>query len=802
MKISLNWLKDFIEITETPEELSNLLTQTGLEVEELKKIEKIPNGLKGVVIGEVITCEEHPNADKLKITTVDIGAKELLPIVCGAPNVTAGQRVVVATVHCTLYPKDGESFKIKKAKIRGKVSAGMICAEDELGLGSDHDGIIVLATDLPNGTPAAEYFHPEEDWVYEVGLTPNRGDAASHIGTARDVSAMTGREAKWPTEKALTIKVDDPIKIVVENAKGCPRYSGVTIRGVEVKESPDWLKWRLQAINLEPINNIVDVTNYVCHGLGQPLHAFDADKIKGGKVVVRTMPNGTKFTTLDEKERSLHAEDVMICDETDGMCIAGVFGGIGSRITASTQNIFLESAYFSPDYIRNTVQRHGLTTDASFRFERGTDPEKTVATLRFAIQLMLEVAGGFVASAIMDIYEKVRPIQIPTTFQNFHRLIGKELPNKKITSILKSLDIEVSEYTNEGFTAVIPAFRNDVTQEADLVEEVLRIYGFDNIKLDDHSKASYLAECNEFEPYRMRKQLTHFLAGKGYNEIMTNSIVHPDYQSKVKIDHVKGIEILNKSSEDLTHMKTSPVHSALEVMHHNINRRMPNLKLFELSKTYHKEGDSMIENPYFCIYLTGKLEEENWMRPSSDVRFQDLMGVVEATLHNLRITHYVEEPLEADDLFSVGRILHADNKMLGRLGRLQSRLTKYFDIKQMVFYAELNWDSIIQLVNGQFEYKELSKFPEVRRDLSLVVDKSITFERIERIAFTSAKKILTRINVFSVYEGDKIEAGKKSYAVSFFLQDKSKTLNEKAIDKVMTGLMNTFENELDAIIRK
>ena len=802
MKISLNWLKDFIEIKETPEELDDLLTQTGLEVEGIAKIEKIPGGLKGVVIGEVKQCEQHPDADRLKITKVDIGGEQLSPIVCGAPNVAAGQKVAVATVNCTLHPKGHDPIKIKKAKIRGQISEGMICAEDELGLGTEHDGIMVLDTDLPNGTPAAEYFKLEEDLIYEIGLTPNRGDATSHIGTARDVKAMTGREVKWPDTKELEITVDKPIEVVVEDAEGCPRYSGITIHGVEVKESPDWLKWRLRTIDLEPINNIVDVTNYVCHGLGQPMHAFDADKIQGGKIVVRTMPSSTKFTTLDEKERKLDEKDLMICDEKDGMCIAGVFGGIGSGIKNSTKNIFLESAYFSPEFIRNTVQRHGLTTDASFRYERGADPERTVDALKFATNLILEVAGGSVASEIVDIYEKVEPVQIVTTYQNFDRLIGKKLPHDKITSILESLEIEIKEKTKDGFTAVVPSFRNDVTREADLVEEVLRIYGFNNIELDEHSTASYLAEFNEFEPYRVRQQLTNFLAGKGYNEILTNSIVHPNYQSKMKVNDSEPVEILNKSSEDLAFMKTSPVHSGLEVIRHNFNRRMPDLKLFEFSKTYEKSGDSILEKPYLCVYLTGKVEEENWLRSSADVIFQDLMGVVVATLQSLRITDYSQESLEADDLFAQGLNLMVNNKTLGRAGVLQSSLTNYFDMKQPIYYAELNWDLTMNLVGGKFEYRPLSKFPEVRRDLSLVVDKSISFERIEHIAFKSVKNLLTRVNIFSVYEGDKIEQGKKSYAMSFFLQDKSKTLNDKLIDRVMTDLIQNFEKELGAIIRK
>ena len=802
MKISLNWLEDFIEIKETPEELADLLTQTGLEVEGVQKIEKIPGSLRGVVIGEVLECEQHPDADRLKITKVDIGEENPSPIVCGAPNVAAGQKVAVATVNCILCPKGHDPQKIKKVKIRGRISEGMICAEDELGLGTEHDGIMVLDTDLPNGTPVAEYFKPEEDLIYEIGLTPNRGDATSHIGTARDVKAMTGRHVKWPNQKELDINVDQPIDVVVEDSEGCPRYSGITIRGVEVKESPDWLKWRLRAIDLESTNNIVDVTNYVCHGLGQPMHAFDADKIKGGKIVVRTMPDNTKFITLDEKERKLHKNDLMICDEKDVMCIAGVFGGINTGIKNSTKNIFLESAYFSPEFIRNTVQRHGLTTDASFRYERGADPEKTVDALTFATSLILEVAGGSVASKIVDIYQKVEPVQIVATYQNFDRLIGKKLPHDKLTSILESLEIEIKEKTKEGFTAIVPSFRNDVIREADLVEEVLRIYGFNNIELDEHSAASYLAEFNEFEPYRVRRQLTNVLAGQGYNEILTNSIVHPGYQSKMKVSDAEPIEILNKSSEDLAFMKTSPVHSGLEVIRHNINRRMPDLKLFELSKTYEKNGDSIAEKPYLCIYLTGKVEEENWIRPSASVIFQDLMSVVVATLQSLRITDSQQTHLEADDLFAHGLNLKANNKIFGRAGRLQSSLTNHFDVKQPIYYAELNWDMIMNLVGEKFEYKPLSKFPEVRRDLSLVVDKSITFERIEHIAFKSVKNLLTRVNIFSVYDGGKIEQSKKSYAMSFFLQEKSKTLNDKLIDRVMTDLIQNFEKELGAIIRK
>lgn len=802
MKISLSWLKEFIDIEESPEELSQLLTDTGLEVEGLEKIEKIPGGLAGVVIGEVLTCEKHPNADKLKVTTVDVGGSEPSPIVCGAPNVAPGQKVVVATVNTTLHHTGGDPFKIKKAKIRGEVSEGMICAEDEIGLGASHDGIMVLDTDLPNGTPAADLFKPEEDWVYEIGLTPNRGDAASHLGSARDVRAVSGRPMLTQAIPDLAIKIDRPIEVVVEDQEGAPRYTGVTIRGLEVKESPDWLKWKLRAIGLEPINNVVDVTNYMCHGWGQPMHAFDADQIKGGKVVVRTMKPGVKFVTLDEKERTLHEKDLMICDESDGMCIGGVFGGIKSGINDDTTSIFLESAYFSPEYIRNTVQRHGLTTDASFRYERGADPEITLDALKYAANLMLEVAGGHIASEFTDIYQALAPVEVDMSFKDFDRLIGKELPHDQIIGILESLDIACLDVSESGFKAVIPPYRNDVTRKADVVEEVLRIYGFNNIELEETSGTSYLAEYDEYEPYRVRQQLTHFLAGKGYHEILTNSIVHPDYSGKLKVNENEAVEILNKSSEELAYMKTSPVHSGLEVMRHNVNRKMPTQKLFEFSKTYHSKDGSYVEDGFLCLYVTGQYEEETWMRDGQPSSFQDLMGGVVTALASVRIFDLSTQPVGKDDLYATGVSIHSGGKCIGRAGVVNTGLTKHFDISHPVYYAELNWSEILGLLGGAFVYQELAKFPEVRRDLSLVVDKSISYQRIEHIAFKSAKKLLNRVNVFSVYEGDKVEPGKKSYAVSYFLQDKSKTLNDKLIDKVMSGLIRDYENEIGAIIRR
>jgi len=802
MNISLNWLKEFIAIEEAPEVLSDTLTQTGLEVEGLEHVEKIPGGLKGVVIGEVLECKQHPNADKLKITQVDIGQEQPSPIVCGAPNVAKGQKVLVATVNSTIYPTGHDPIKIKKAKIRGEVSMGMICAEDELGLGTSHDGIMVLETDLPNGTPAAKYLKPEEDWVFEIGLTPNRGDAASHLGTARDIRAVTGRGVSLPEVPKFDIQEDRPIEVKVENAEACPRYSGVTIRGVKIQPSPDWLQWKLRAIGLEPINNIVDITNYICHGFGQPMHAFDAAAVKGDKVIIRTLPSGTSFTTLDEKERSLHQDDLMICNDQEGMCIAGVFGGTDSGIKDSTTDIFLESAYFSAEYIRNSVQRHGITTDSSFRYERGADPDITLTALKYAASLILELAGGKIASDFIDIHTPVEPVRIRTPFAYFNRLIGNDISKDRIIAILESLDIQCADVSEESFEAVVPPYRNDVTRKADLVEEVLRIYGFNNIEIDEHSSTSYLAEFNEVEPYKLEERLSHFLAGKGYHEILTNSLTHPDYQSKAKVDALQPVEILNKSSEELAYMKTSPVHSGLEVVRHNINRKMSNLKLFEFAKTYSQNKKGYQEKRHLCLYLTGHLEEENWQRPNTETQFQDLMGPVTGCLEFLGVKDWQHETLNQNALFAGGLSLVVNNQPLGEAGLIAPKLCNYFDIKQKVWYARLDWDGLVEHSKSDFIFSALPKFPEVRRDLSLVIDKNISFDRIEEIAFKSAKKLLNRINIFSVYEGDKLEEGKKSYAVSFFLQDETKTLNDKLIDKVMNKLMADYEQEVGAVIRK
>ncbi|MFK7953342.1 MAG: phenylalanine--tRNA ligase subunit beta [Ekhidna sp.] len=803
MKISHNWLKEYIDFSQSPEEIGDILTQTGLEVEGLERIEKIPGGLAGIVVGEVMSCEQHPNADKLKVTKVDIGAEELSDIVCGAPNVAKGQKVLVATVNATIHPTNGEPFKIKKAKIRGEVSLGMICAEDELGLGSSHDGIMVLDTDKANGTPAIELFETGEDFVFEIGLTPNRGDATSHLGTARDLKAFFKKELSLPEVKDFEVKENNPIKVKVENTTACPRYSGITIRDVKVEASPDWLQWKLRSIGLEPINNIVDITNYCLHSLGQPMHAFDADEITGGEVLVKNLPAKTKFTTLDEKERELHENDLMICNsKSEGMCIAGVFGGVKSGVKQSTQNVFLEVAYFSADSVRSTAQRHTLSTDASFRYERGTDPEMTIPALKLATSLILEIAGGYAASNILDIYPNpFQEKEIDIEFNTFHRLIGVEIPNERIIEILNWLDIKTESISDSGFKAIVPAYRSEVTRPADLVEEVLRIYGFNEIALEEDFSTDYLAEFNEFEPYRVQEDLSKFLAGKGYNEILTNSLTNPDYYKKFPIGGTP-VEMLNPSSEELTIMKTSPLYTSLESIAHNINRRNPNLKFFEFGRTYQKEEEGYKETEWLTMLQSGNNLEANWMDDARKSSLQDMTTSVTALLKYAGIRKLEMVPSEKHTIFDYGLVLKHNSKMVGLIGKLRTDLLDMFGIKQDVFYSQLDWQVILKKYKSDISYEPISKYPEVKRDLSLVLDKSISYAEIQQLAFKQEKKLLNRINLFSVYEGDKIEKGKKAYAISFFLQDKFKTLSDKQIDKSMSALMHLYEKELGAIIRK
>jgi phenylalanyl-tRNA synthetase beta chain len=801
MKISYNWLKDFIDLTETPDAVGEVLTQTGLEVESITAIEKIPGGLKGLVVGEVVSCIPHSDADKLKLTKVNIGTDEELSIVCGAPNVAANIKVIVAPVGTTLYLNDGSTFQIKKAKIRGEASEGMLCAEDEIGLGSSHAGLLILDPSVAVGTEVASLFETGADHVFEIGLTPNRGDATGHIGVARDLRAFYKRPIKPFNFSKPAKKKDQPIEVSVENHEACPRYSGITIRGIKVQPSPDWLQWRLRAAGLSPINNIVDITNYVMMSLGQPMHAFDADTISGGKIIVKTLAKGTKFKTLDEVERSLDGKDLMICDSNGGLCIAGVFGGITSGIKEHTTNIFLESAYFSADYVRATAMRHSLSTDASFRYERGCDPEMTLTAIDQAVALILEMAGGEVTSDVIDIYPNpIQALSISTSFSNFHRLIGVEIPNAEIIEILNNLDISTSDINGDSFTAHVPSYRSEVTREADLVEEVLRIYGFNNVPMSETLSAGFISSFDEKEPYKIQENISYFLKGSGYSEIQTNSLTNPNYHKTLGLGG-EPIEILNKSSEDLGYLKTSLLYTGLESVRHNINRKIKDLRFFEFGKIYQKQGEKFKEQAILGIYLTGNDSPENWITETRKNDFYSLSGIVTNVLSHLNITNYHTEPTQSQSL-EYGLDVHVNNKVIGQFGKLKNNICKYFEIKQDVYFAEFSWKDLVKLHKVERQFSEISKYPEVRRDLSLVLDKKVSYNEINQLAFKSEKKLLNRINVFSVYEGDKLEAGKKSYALSFYIQDKTKTLTDKVIDKIMNDLIRNFENEVGAIIRK
>jgi len=804
MKISLNWLQQFIDLPESPKEIGDLLTHSGLEVEGLEEVERVKGGLKGLVVGEVLTCTKHPNADNLNVTTVDIGQKAPSPIVCGAPNVAIGQKVIVATVNTILYPSTGEPFKIKKAKIRGEVSEGMICAEDEIGLGAGHDGILVLDTDLPNGTPAADYFNLTSEYVYEIGLTPNRADAASHLGTARDLKALFKRDIQMPSVDAFKVNnTDRTIAVTVENADACPRYSGLTISGITVKESPDWLKSKLNAIGINPTNNVVDVTNYVLHGLGQPMHAFDAAFITGDRVVIKTMPAGTKFTTLDEKERVLAERDLMICNAEEGMCIAGVFGGMKSGVTEKTTDIFLESAYFSPDYIRKTAQTHQLKTDASFRYERGTDPNITVYALKYAALLIQEVAGGQVSSEITDLYpNEIKNFEVPVTFRGINRLIGKTLSNEEIKDILISLDIVLSEETSEGFTAIVPPYRVDVQREADVVEEVLRIYGYNNIELKGTLSSTFLSEFPKRDADAIELEVSRILSGAGYNEIVTNSLTKHTYaEATESLDDNENVHILNFLSEELNVMRQSLLFNGLEVIERNVKRRQTNLSLFEFGKTYHKVNKKYKEKERLVIFVTGENVDENWLEKKRSTHYFDLKETVSQLLNKFGVHNYETSETE-NDLFAYGLTVSTRKKPLLTMGKVSSKLAKLCDVKQEVFMADIDWDFLKSLYPLEVDFKPISKFPEVKRDLSLVVDKAINFDQIRRLSMKLERQLITRTSVFDVYEGDKIGENQKAYAISFFLQDQEKTLNDKVIDKTMNRLIQGFEKELGAIIRK
>ena len=804
MKISYSWLQQLIDCNEEPDLVGARLTSTGLEVEGIDEVESVKGGLRGVVIGEVLTCEKHPEADRLSLTTVDIGGAEPVSIVCGAPNVAAGQKVIVATLGATLYPTGSEEpLVMKKAKIRGAVSEGMICAEDELGLGTSHDGIMVLTTTLPNGTPAAEFLGLSSDYVFEIGLTPNRADAASHYGVARDLRAVLEKEIKLPS--VASFRVDSAslsISVKVENAEACPRYTGLTISGVKVSDSPDWLKNRLQSIGVRPINNIVDVTNYVCHELGQPMHAFDVDAIVGKQVIVKTVPAGTSFMTLDGQERKLTEKDLMICNQEEPMCIAGVFGGAKSGVTESTQSIFLESAYFAPAWVRRTAQHHGLKTDSSFRFERGTDPNMPVYALKRAALLIQEVAGGNITSELIDNYPApVADFEVTVSYANIDRLIGKKLDRGLIRGILNRLDIQVKNEHEAGFLALVPPYRVDVQREADIVEEILRIYGFDNVELSASISSDFLSDFPVNDPDKMRLKVTELLAASGFNEIINNSLTKPGPQATLSASFEgDDVAILNYLSEDLSVMRRTLLFSGLESLAHNINRRQRDLKLFEFGKTYHLVNDKYVERNCLSVFMTGSVVSETWFEKPREVQFHDLAAVVKKILVAMRVKKL--ETVEADSaIFQQGITYLLNKKPLVSFGIINQSVTRLTDTKVPVFYADFNWDYLFKQYSEVVEYREVSRFPEVRRDLSLVLDKTVTFGQLEQLAYRTERQLLRDVNVFDVYEGENL-AGKKAYALSFTLQDDQQTLTDKVIDKTMQRLMASFEKEFNAIIRK
>jgi len=799
MKISYKWLQQFIQTSKTPEELSLILTNIGLEVESLEKVQSIPGGLEGLVIGYVKECNQHPNADRLKVTRVDVGLGEDLQIVCGANNVAAGQKVVVATVNTTVHPTTGEPFKINKSKIRGEVSEGMICAEDEIGLGHDHDGIMELNPDAQIGSAAKDYFNLQDDFVFEIGLTPNRADAASHLGVARDLAAYLKIPVKMPDLSGFEVQNQDlTIPVIVEDQQACPRYSSLSISGISIKESPEWLKDKLNAIGVRPINNVVDVTNFVLHELGQPLHAFDADAIRGNKLLVTKLAEGKVFRTLDDVERKLSADDLMICNADEPMCIAGVFGGISSGVKQSTTKIFLESAWFNPVSVRKTSKRHGLKTDASFRFERGTDPEMTVIALKRAAILIQELAGGHISSEISDIYPTpAKPFSVEISFRNVSRLIGKTIPTDEIRATLLGLGIKISSEDSEGMKLEVPAYKVDVTREVDIIEEVLRIYGYDNVEIPSQIRAS-LNTTIKPDKEVLQNQIADLLSANGFFEILSNSLTKLSYSAEPE----RAVRILNPLSSDLDVMRQSLLFSGLEAIAYNQNRRNSDIKFYEFGKVYNLDQESYKENQRLSVFLYGAINPESWSSKSINTGFYNLKSAVDLIIGRLNIKGLSSSDSTNPELSS-GISYRKGEKILVDFGTVSKKSLKKLDINSEVFYADFDWDLIVRSVrNNKISYTEVSKFPSVRRDLSMLLNKDISFEQLKQIAQKTEKGLLKQVNVFDVYVGDKLPEGKKSYALSFLLQDEEKTLTDKQIDAIMQKLILNFEKQVGAEIRK
>ncbi len=808
MKISYNWLKQFINLDWNAEQTGNLLTDLGLEVEGITLFESIKGSLSGIVVGEVLTCVKHPDADRLKVTTVNIGDKNPLHIVCGAPNVAAGQKVPVATIGTILYSDNGESLEIKKGKIRGQISEGMICAEDEMGLGTSHEGILVLDKKSIVGTPLSELFKVETDQVFEIGLTPNRADAMSHWGTARDLRAgllQKGMALEFITPSNVNFRVDNrthKINVEVINKDLAPRYCGVTISGIKVEESPAWIQNRLKAIGLKPKNNIVDITNYVLHDLGQPLHAFDSSKISGEKIIVKTLAAGTKFVTLDEVERELHKEDLMICDAEKPLCIAGILGGLDSGVTKDTTSIFLESAYFNAVSIRKTAKRHGLNTDASFRFERGIDPNIAEYALMRAAILIKEIAGGMITSDVIDIYpKKQKDFQVFLNFEKTNKLIGQEIPKETIKNILTSLEIKINNITESGLGLTIPAYRNDVTREADVVEEILRVYGYNNIDFKEKLNAS-ISKTSQNEDYQIQNKIAAQLNGQGFYEMMANSLTSTKHNKLVDVvDEETTVKMLNPLSLDLSVMRQNILISALEAVAFNRNRKRNDLKLFEFGKTYHQVENIRTEQKHLSITICGNRNKPHWNSANKKSDFFLMKGTVDAVLDRLGVNFKTNPTLDSP-IFSEGLSYENNGKLIVSFGVVKKNISNHFEIDSEILFADFNWDELLrQIQNKTLSLKTIPKFPDANRDFALLIENKVTFQSIYEIAINTEKNLLKDIQLFDVYVGKNLPKGKKSYAVSFTLRDEKKTLTDKQIDKVMNKLRQQFESQLGAELR-
>lgn len=820
MNISYNWLKEYVNFDLTPDEVAAALTSIGLETGDVEEVQSIKGGLEGLVIGEVLTCEPHPNSDHMHITTVNLGQGDPVQIVCGAANVAAGQKVVVATLGTKLYDGD-ECFTIKKSKLRGVESNGMICAEDEIGIGTSHEGIIVLPEDVVPGTLAKDYYNIKSDYVLEVDITPNRSDACSHYGVARDLYAwliQNGRQATLKRPSVDAFKVDNHdmnIDIVVENTEACPRYAGVAIKNVTVKESPEWLQNKLRLIGVRPINNIVDITNYILHAYGQPMHCFDADKIKGGKIVVKTCPEGTKFVTLDEVERKLSDRDLMICNAEEPMCIAGVFGGLDSGTTETTKDVFLESAYFHPTWVRKTARRHGLSTDSSFRFERGIDPNGTIYALKEAALLVKELAGGEIASEIKDNYPApIADFPVELSYEYTNALIGKVIPAETIKSIVTSLEMKITGETPEGLSLLVPAYRVDVQRPCDVVEDILRIYGYNNVEIPTSVKSSLSVKGDVDKSVKLQNLVSEQLVGCGFNEIMNNSLTAATYYEGLETYKPENlVQLMNPLSNDLNVMRATLLFGGLESIQHNANRKNADLKFFEFGNCYHFNAEKKNPEKVLAAYseelnlglwITGKRVSNSWAHPDENTSVYELKAYVLNIFRRLGVNFggLVFGNL-TDDIYSVAISVHTrGGKLLATFGVLHKKIQKAFDIDNEVYYADLNWKELMKAIkNNTVAYKEISKFPAVKRDLALLIDKKVQFAEIEKIAYETDKKLLKSVELFDVYEGKNLEAGKKSYAVSFMLQDENATLNDKQIDKVMQKLIANLQNKLDAKLR-